>query len=85
MAESWHLFSTDYVDDLYECFLNAHENNLLEDARKALISMTPANMDTMLENEEGKDEAVKKWEARKNMVVENVPPTAPGEYFSPYY
>ena len=47
--------------------------------------MTPANMDTMLENEEGKDEAVKKWEARKNIVVENVPPTAPGEYFSPYY
>ena len=41
--------------------------------------MTPANMDTMLANKVGKDEALKKWKERKMMVVENVPPTAPGE------
>ncbi|XP_028408273.1 uncharacterized protein LOC114530875 [Dendronephthya gigantea] len=46
-----------------------------EKASEKLKEMTPAPMNTMFENKELKEIAIKKQEARKNLVVEDVPPT----------
>lgn len=57
--------------------MRASQNGSLQKACDELDEMTPAPMNTMLEKEE-REVAVKKKNARKSLVVEDVPPTTPG-------
>ena len=61
---------------MFQTFLSATKDDL----KKASISLkqsTPVAMNTMLAKQP-KEEAIKKREERKKMVVKNVPPTTPG-------
>lgn len=66
----------DYVDEVYKVFLDSNEETL-DNASKALVDMTPAPMDTMLEKQP-RGEAIAKMKQRKELVVVDVPPTAEG-------
>jgi hypothetical protein len=57
--------------------VKASSKNALEHARQKLETMTPAPMHSMMQKEP-RDVAIKKQHARKNLVVENVPPTTSG-------
>lgn len=73
--------STDYVEEIYQFYTEAHANKLLEGGCKELLEMTPANMDTMLSAKQSKEDALKKKKARESMVVEDVPPTMTSTVF----
>ena len=68
----------DYVDEIYTTFLNSG-GETLKHAYKALVDMTPARMNTMLEKQ-SRDDAIAKMQQRKGTVTVDVPPTAPGNY-----
>ncbi|XP_028394476.1 uncharacterized protein LOC114518669 [Dendronephthya gigantea] len=70
----------EYVEEIYQTFLKASGNGTLKKASEKLKEMTPAPMNTMFENKELKEIAIKKQKARKNLVVEDVPPTTPSMY-----
>lgn len=70
------LFFSDYVEEIFQTFLNASKDELVNAAAK-LSEKTPAPMNTMLEKQ-SRDEAMKKKEERSQMVVKDVPPTTPG-------
>ena len=63
----------DYVEEIFNCMLGADEKKL-DAARDALVKMTPAPMNTMLEKQP-KEEAIQKHFQRKEKDVINVPPT----------
>ncbi len=69
----------DYVDDIFETFVQSTEDNR-EHAAEALAEITPSPMDTMLEKQ-SKDEAIIKRNQRKQMVIEDVPATETGKLF----
>ncbi|XP_044176759.1 uncharacterized protein LOC114964351 [Acropora millepora] len=74
----------DYIDDIYNTFLDAKKCNTLRAAKEDLEAMTPAPMNAMLEKQP-QDEAIELWKKRKSMVVQDIPRTvavhesAPGE------
>ena len=39
---------TDYVEEIYQFYIEAHANKRLEGGCKELLERTPANVDTML-------------------------------------
>ena len=67
----------DYVQEIYETFLDAHKCHKLEGAAKQLVDMTPAAMNSML-TKQPREEAIRKRDERKTMVVKDVPPTTRG-------
>jgi predicted Zn-dependent peptidase len=70
------LICTDYVEEIFQTFLNVTKDDLKK-AAKQLKENTPPAMNMML-NKQSKAEAVKKRDERKKIVVKNVPPTTPG-------
>lgn len=68
---------TDYVEDIYEAYLEAEKQNQLKFARQELLAMEPPPMNTMLEKQ-SREEAVEQRIQRKGMIVQDVPPTTPG-------
>ena len=72
---SW-VVSTDYVEEIFQTYLNASKSDLTEAAAK-LHEMTPAPMNTMVEKQP-REEAVQKRIKRRSMEVKDVPPTTPG-------
>lgn len=67
----------DYVDEIYQTYVRASQNGSLKIAYEQLNKMAPAPMNTMLEKER-REIAVMKRNARKTIVVEDMPPTTPG-------
>lgn len=74
---SWAV-STDYVEEIFQTYLNASKSDLTEAAAK-LREMTPAPMNTMVEKQP-REEAVQKRIKRRSMEVKDVPPTTPGRW-----
>ncbi|KAK3716293.1 hypothetical protein QZH41_014572 [Actinostola sp. cb2023] len=64
----------EYVEDIYQTFILAQQENTLPAASQELTDMTPLPMDTML-NKQSKQEAIEKRNKRRNMVIQDVPPT----------
>ncbi|KAK3711271.1 hypothetical protein QZH41_020521, partial [Actinostola sp. cb2023] len=64
----------EYVEDIYQTFILAQQENTLPAASQELTDMTPLPMDTML-NKQSKQEAIEKRKKRRNMVIQDVPPT----------
>ena len=71
---------SDYVEEIFNSMLGADEKKL-HAARDALVKMTPAPMNTMLEKQP-KEEAIQKHFQRKEKDVINVPPTGENNYIS---
>ena len=71
------LFLLDYVEEMFNTFVDAKLNKKLKAARKELETMAPAPMNTMLEKQPRK-EATEAWRKRKSMVVQEVPRTLQG-------
>ena len=69
----------DYVEDIYQTLLEAHEKDLLEAVIKELAEITPTPMNTMVEKQTKEDAHAKK-KRLESMVNVNVPPTTPGKY-----
>ena len=69
----------DYVEDIYQTLLEAHEKDLLEAVIKELAEITPTPMNTMVEKQT-KEDALAKKKRLESMVNVNVPPTTPGKY-----
>lgn len=67
----------DYVEEIFQTFLMATPEQLAA-ATQELNEMTPAPMNTMLEKQPVA-EAIEKRRRRRAMIVEDVPPTTPGE------
>ena len=67
---------TDYVEEIFQTYLNASKSDLTEAAAK-LREMTPAPMNSMVEKQP-REEAVQKRIKRRSMEVKDVPPTTPG-------
>ena len=72
---SW-VVSTDYVEEIFQTYLNASKSDLTEAAAK-LREMTPAPMNTMVEKQP-REEAVQKRIKRRSVEVKDVPPTTSG-------
>ena len=68
------VYFTDYVEEIYQTFVEAHKANKLADAITELNDITPAPMNTML-NKQPREEAIKKMKQRREMTVEDIPPT----------
>ncbi len=68
----------EYVEETYNVMLDADDEKL-NAACDALVKMTPAPMNTMLEKQP-KEDAIQKTIQRKERVVVNVPPTGKGYY-----
>lgn len=66
----------DYVEDIYQTFINASKDELHEAATKLKDSI-PAPMNTMFEKQP-REEALQKRAERSKMVTRDVPPTTPG-------
>ena len=66
-----------YVQEIYETYLDAEQKGHLEKELEELKKMTPKPMNVML-NKQPRDEAIKKRNERRAMVVKDVPPTATG-------
>ena len=64
----------DYIDDIYNTFLDAKKCNTLRAAKEDLEAMTPAPIKTMIEKQP-RDEAIELWKKRKSMVVQDIPST----------
>ncbi len=69
------LICTEYVEEIFQTFLNATKDDLKK-AAKQLKENTPPAMNMMFKKQL-KAEAVKKRDERKK-IVKNVPPTTPG-------
>jgi hypothetical protein len=72
--------SLDYVEEIFNMFIDAKQNKRLEAARLELQTMTPAPMNTMLEKQP-RDKATESWKKRKSMVVQEVPRTVQGIFY----
>lgn len=68
-------YFADYVEEIYQTFLNASKDDL-RDATTKLKERTPAPMNTMLEKQP-REEAIQKRVERKKMTAKDVPPTTP--------
>ncbi|CAB3998933.1 Hypothetical predicted protein [Paramuricea clavata] len=66
----------DYVQEIYETFLSATEKDL-KSKEVELKQMCPPAMNTML-NKQTKEEEVRKRNDRREMTIEDVPPSIPG-------
>ena len=75
-----YFFSLDYVEEIFNMFIDAKQNKKLEAARLELQAMTPAPMNTMLEKQP-RDKATESWKKRKSMVVQEVPRTVQGIFY----
>ena len=64
---------TDYVEEIFQTYLNSSKDELNDGASK-LRDMAPAPMNAMLEKQP-RQEAIEKRAKRAKMVVEHVPPT----------
>lgn len=71
------LLVVDYVEEIFQTFLSA-SNDDLKGAAAKLKQITPLPMNSMLERE-SKTDAIKKKTDRSKKVVEDVPPTTPGK------
>ena len=71
---------TDYVEEIFQTFMNASKEEMLHAAIK-LREKTPAAMNSMMEKQP-REEALKERADRKRMVVKDVPPTTPGTSLS---
>lgn len=69
----------DYVEDIYQTFINASKDELHEAATKLKDSI-PAPMNTMFEKQP-REEALQKRAERSKMVTRDVPPTTPVSQF----
>lgn len=75
---------TDYIDDIYETFLDCVKTPVLfREAADELRDITPPPMNTMLEKQ-SRDDAVAKSMERKAMGTVSVPPTTPGKLQNGY-
>ena len=70
----------DYVEEIYQTFVNASKK-ALKDAATKLTAKTPVPMNRMLERQP-QEEAIQKRVERKKMKAEDVPPTTPGGFCS---
>ena len=66
-----------YVQEIYEMYLDAEQKGHLEKELEELKKMTPKPMNVML-NKQPRDEAIKKRNERRAMVVKDASPTATG-------
>ena len=66
----------DYVEEIYQTFVNASKDELNEASTK-LKDLTPAPMNTMLDRQP-KEQALQKRAERSKMFTRDVPPTTPG-------
>ena len=73
------IFVIDYVEEIFQTYLMASKDEL-NDAANKLREMNPAPMNSMLEKQP-KQDAIKKRDKRRSMVVADVPPTTPGTRF----
>lgn len=69
-------FSLDYVEDIFQTFLDVSKTELKEAAQK-LSNKSPAPKNEML-SKQPREEAIRKREERSKMVVKGVPPDTPG-------
>ena len=67
---------TGYVQDIFDTFLKATKKDL-EDAASELNKKSPEPMNSMLEKQPV-DLAKAKHKERRDMVIQDVPPTIPG-------
>ena len=67
----------EYVEDIYQTYIESQEKGQLEDAMQELSDMNPLPMNTMLERQ-SKEEAIVKRMERKAKTVKDVPPTTAG-------
>ena len=74
---------TDYVEEIFQTFMNASKEEMLHAATK-LREKTPVAMNSMMEKQP-REEALKKRADRKRMVVKDVPPTTPGTSQLPFF
>jgi len=65
----------DYVEEIFQTYLMASKDEI-SDAANKLREMTPAPMNSMLEKQP-KEDAIKKRDKRRSIVVTDVPPTTP--------
>ena len=65
----------DYAGELFQFYMTLTKQQL-QDACNDLKEMVPEPMNTMLEKQP-KEEAIRKWADRMNLVTRDVPPTAP--------
>lgn len=62
------------MEEIYQYFLEAQQQNTLEDATEELIQLTPEPMNRMVP-QQSKEEAITKRIQRRSMIVQDVPPT----------
>lgn len=67
----------DYVEEIYQTYLAAHNEKRLDTALQELIAMTPAPMNTML-TKQSRTDVIQKRAQRKRLAIVDVPPTTPG-------
>ena len=67
----------EYVEDIYQMYIESQEKGQLGAAMGELIDMNPLPMNTMLERQ-SKEEAIAKRTERKGKTVKDVPPTTAG-------
>ena len=72
-------YLVDYVQELYDTICNASGADLKFAAGK-LTAMTPTPVSSSLDKQ-SKDEAVKKALSRRNITIDNVPPTTSGTVY----
>ena len=70
-------FIIDYVEEIFNTFVDAQLGKKLKASRKELEAMEPAPMNTMLQKQP-REAATEAWRKRKSMVVQEVPSTLPG-------
>ncbi|XP_020630839.1 uncharacterized protein LOC110067836 isoform X2 [Orbicella faveolata] len=66
----------DYVEDIYQTYIESQEKGQLGVAMQELSDMNPPPMNTMLERQ-SREEAIVKRAERKGKTVKDVPPTTP--------
>lgn len=69
----------DYVEDIYQTYIESQEKGQLGVAMQELSDMNPPPMNTMLERQ-SREEAIVKRAERKGKTVKDVPPTTPGNF-----
>ena len=72
----FYIFIIDYVEEIFNTFVDAQLNKKLTASRKELETMAPASMNTML-GKQLRKEATETWRKRKAMVVQEVLSTLP--------
>ena len=64
-----------YVEDIFATLLDGVKTGTLKEEAKKVEQLTPQPMHTML-TKQPREEAIKKQDERKAMVVKDVPPTS---------